>query len=393
MTDREPIHIYLIAGEPSGDALAARLMQALTEKTDGAVVFSGVGGPLMHKQGLKSLFPMSDLSVMGVAEIVPKLPMLINRINKTINSINELSPAIVITVDAPDFCHRVAKKIRPLNIPMVHYVAPSVWAWRPARARKIARLYDHLLTLLPFEPPYFEKEGLPTTFIGHSVIESGADKGDGDKFRRDHHMDADQQILMVLPGSRMGEVGRHMEIFRKTVEMVLLRYPDLQIVIPTLEKTASYIAASCADWRTVPILVEGESAKFDAMAASNVAIAASGTVALELALAALPSVIGYKMNSLTATLARLLIKLDHVNLVNIILGRSVVPEFLLENCRADYLSAAVIELLDNPEKRHEQIEGYKQAMLALGHKKEAPGARAADIVLKLIKERKQNGIR
>ncbi|MEX0582037.1 MAG: hypothetical protein WD185_00080, partial [Sneathiella sp.] len=208
---------YILAGEATGDALAARLMAGLKERAKGGVEFHGVGGPLMSAEGLQSLFPMEELSVMGLLEVLPRLPQLLRRIKQTTTAAKKLSPDIFISVDAPDFSFRVARQLKESSFPKVHYVAPSVWAWRPGRAKKIAALYDHLFTLLPFEPPYFEAVGLPASFVGHSVIESGADKGDGPAFRLRHDIKPEEKLLMLLPGSRRGEVTRHLPIFREAV--------------------------------------------------------------------------------------------------------------------------------------------------------------------------------
>lgn len=343
----------------------------------------GVGGPLMAKEGLNSLFPMEELTVMGIAEVVPKIPQLLKRINQTANAARDANPDIFITVDAPDFSFRVAKKLKAASFPKLHYVAPSVWAWRPGRAAKIAKLYDHLLTILPFEPPYFEKEGLKATFIGHSVIESGAHEGNGEAFRKRHSIAAKSPLMMVLPGSRRGEVSRHLDIFEETVRRVQSRIGDLTLVVPVISKSAEIVCDHVQNWPLDVILVDGEQEKFDAMAASNVALAASGTVGLELGLAKLPAVIAYKMHPLTAYLARKFVKLDYVNLINILLEKEVVPEHLLENCLPEKLAPSLVELFEQESVRSSQIEGYDKALKMLGMGQDAPGLRAADVILGL----------
>ncbi|MCF8467955.1 MAG: lipid-A-disaccharide synthase [Sneathiella sp.] len=378
-----PLKIFILAGEASGDALAAKLMKGIKVKALNAE-FHGVGGPLMMAEGLVSLFPMEELSVMGVFEVLPKLPKLLKRINETAAEVKQLRPDVFITVDAPDFSFRVAKKLEGTNYLKVHYVAPSVWAWRPGRAKKIAALYDHLLTLLPFEPPYFEKEGLPASFVGHSVIETWADKGDGAAFRTRHAISPDDRLLMLLPGSRRSEVTRHLPVFETAIASLRAEIGDFRMIIPVIGRSGDLVRETVKKWAWSPLIIDGEAEKFDAMAAADVALAASGTVALELALARLPTVIAYKMNALTAMIARRFVKLEHVNLVNILLKREVVPEYILENCTADNLSRAVAELFRSEEKRQQQIVSYDQAMVLLGLGGAAPGARAAEIILKLI---------
>lgn len=375
--------VFILAGEPSGDALAARLMRGLKEQTQD-LDFFGVGGPLMAAEGLESLFPMEELSVMGLFEVLPRLPKLLKRIDQTAAEVRRVSPDIFITVDAPDFSFRVTRKLAGTSFPKVHYVAPSVWAWRPGRAKKVAALYDHLLTLLPFEPPYFEAVGLPASFVGHSVIETGAEKGDGPAFRLRHGIGSDEKLLMMLPGSRRGEVSRHLPIFKDAMVQLRAEIGDFRLVVPVIGRAGDIIRAETADWDADILIVEGEAEKFNAMAASDLALAASGTVALELALARLPTVIAYRMNVITNMIARRVVKLDHVNLVNILLKREAVPEYILENCSADNLARGLAELFRSEEKRAQQIVSYEEAMLQLGEGGTAPGARAAEIILKLI---------
>ncbi|MEH6496270.1 MAG: lipid-A-disaccharide synthase [Pseudomonas marincola] len=387
MTDQDPLRVFLVVGEPSGDVLAARLMAGLKTVFSGrSVVFTGVGGPLMAAEGLKSIFPMDELSIMGIAEVVPKIPALLKRINQTADAAINENPDIFITVDAPDFSFRVAKKLQDVSFLKMHYVAPSVWAWRPGRAKKIAALYDHLLTLLPFEPPYFDVVGLPATFVGHSIIESGAKDGNAAAFRDKFQIESSSRNLMLLPGSRRGEVTRHLDVFGQSVQRVAQRIDNLSVVIPVIGKTKPLVQDAIRQWPAKVIIVEGEMDKYDAMAACDVALAASGTVGLELALSHLPSVIAYRMHPITAYLARKLIKLKYANLVNILEDREVVPEHLLEDCTVENLSASLINLFENDQARAAQISGYDHAMKALGIGGEVPGIRAAEVVRKLIEQ-------
>lgn len=390
ISERKTIKCFLVAGEPSGDALAAKLMAGLKQcQPNQEFEFIGVGGPLMAEEGLNSLFPMDELTIMGIAEVVPKIPQLLKRIDETAKAALTSNPDIFISVDAPDFSFRVAKKLKNASFPKVHYVAPSVWAWRPGRAKKVADLYDHLLTLLPFEPPYFEKEGLSATFIGHSVIETGADLGDGQVFRQRYNLAEDATLMMVLPGSRRSEVSRHLDIFKDTVGLVQKQIEDIVIVLPVISKSADTVREHVKTWPMKTILIDGEQEKYAAMAASNISLAASGTVGLELALAKLPGIIAYKMHPITAYLARKFVKLDYVNLINILLKQEIVPELLLEHCTATNLAPALLEILQNKDRQSAQIEGYQKAMAMLGVGKDAPGVRAAEVVLSLIGSGKQ----
>ncbi|MFV3073326.1 lipid-A-disaccharide synthase [Niveispirillum fermenti] len=379
--------IFLIAGEPSGDVLGARLMAALKQATGGQVRFAGIGGERMMAEGLDSLFPMEELTLMGLAELLPRLPGLIRRIDQTAAAILSSKPDAVVTIDAPDFCFRVLKKVRRADkgIRLIHYVAPTVWAWRPGRARKIAAFLDHLLVLLPFEPPYFEAVGLPATFVGHSIVEAGVERGDGPAFRARHGIAPDVPLLCVLPGSRRSEVRLLLPDFAATLAILKQRHPGLHVVIPTLGKVAAAVTAAAAQWPVPSLVVQGDEEKYDAMAASRVALAASGTVALELALARLPAVIAYRIHPLTFYLYRRLIRVKYANLVNIMLDRMLVPERLQQDCTPEKLAVAVDRLLSDPAARREQVDGVAQVARWLGQDgSQTPSQRAADAVLRVI---------
>ncbi|WP_169569179.1 lipid-A-disaccharide synthase [Sneathiella limimaris] len=384
-TDQKQVTFFLIAGEPSGDVLGARLMSAIKSRLPDTAQarFYGVGGPLMLQEGLKSLFPMEELTVMGVAEVIPNLGNLLRRIRQTAKAARTHNPDAFISIDAPDFSFRVAAKLQGVNFPKLHYVAPSVWAWRPGRAKKIAALYDHLLTLLPFEPPYFEKEGLDSTFVGHSILDSGADNGDYLRFRSKFPAVKEDPILMVLPGSRRSEVTRHLPIFQLVVQNLSTKHSDLKVVMPIVGKSAEIVRETVENWSVPVTLIDNEQDKYDAMAAAKVALAASGTVGLELALAKLPSVIAYRMHPITAFLAKRLIKLDYVNLVNILLKSEIVPEYLLDNCRAELLVPALETLLSEKSARQKQLKGYNEAVQLLQEKNIRPADKAAKTVLEV----------
>ena len=346
--------VYLVAGEPSGDALGARLMAALRAETTGPVDFAGVGGPLMAAAGLDSLFPITDISLMGFAEVVPKIPRVLRRVRETARHALDTAPDVMVTIDVPGFSGRLADRLRGRPFPLVHYVAPTVWAWRPGRARKLARRVDHLLTLLPFEPPWFECEGLPASFIGHPIVESRVGQGDAVRFRQEHGLRPDDPVLCVLPGSRAGEVGRLLPVFGAVVRRLAATRPALHLAVPTVPAVEAPVRAAIADWPLRASVITGETGKSDAFAASTAALAASGTVSLELAIAGVPHVIAYAVSPLSAMIARWLIRVQFASLVNILEDRPVVPEFLQSACTAEAILPAVSLLLDDPAARLDQ---------------------------------------
>lgn len=375
----EGLTVYLIAGEPSGDLLGGRLIKALRTLSNDDINILGVGGPHMSSEGLNSLFPMQELSVMGIVEVLPKIPTLLSRIKETASDIMLKKPDVVVTIDAPDFCFRVAKRISGQGIPIVHYVAPSVWAWRPGRAKKVAALVDHVMCLLPFEPPYFIREGVDATFVGHSVLESGAENGDGMAFRNAHDIPPDAPLLCVLPGSRHGEVSRLMDIFGETVAGVQNRVEGLQVVIPTIPSVSAHVRDKSRDWKNT-IVVEGDQQKFDTFNAATASLAASGTVSLELALAGVPSIIAYKMAPISAFIARKFVKLDYVSIVNLILKREAMPELLLEDCTVEKLTPAVADLLNSPDAQDTQKAAFTDALVQLRAEQFTPSEAAARVV-------------
>jgi len=374
--------IFVVAGEPSGDALGGRLMAALQDLTQGRARFVGVGGAAMTAQGLDSLFPMEELSVMGLAEVLPHLPRLIRRVRQTAAEIDAVSPDVVVTIDAPSFAQAVVKRIRNRAIPKIHYVAPTVWAWRPWRVRKIRRHFDMVLALLPFEPPFFERAGVRCAFVGHPVVEYGVMQGDGAGFRRRHLISPEDTLICVLPGSRRGEVSRLAAEFGRTLALLAQNRPGVRAVVPTVPGVAGLVKRLAADWPVPVVVVEDSDEKYAAMAASNAAIAASGTVALELGLAGVPSVIAYRLTPVTALLLRFLVRVRFANLLNLILDLAVVPERLQADCSADILAADVEALLGPAGAA--QIAELRPALAALGIEGEPPSRRAARAVLEAI---------
>jgi lipid-A-disaccharide synthase len=375
------LKIMLVAGEPSGDILGGRLMAGLRDLTERRVSFCGVGGPRMAEQGLDSLFPYADLTVMGLAEVLPRVFRIMGRIAETAELARASGADAVVTIDAPDFSFRVAARLRGLGVPLVHYVAPTVWAWRPGRAAKIAKLYDHLLALLPFEPPYFQRAGLACSFVGHPVIESGAARGDGIGFRRRHGIAEGETLVSVLPGSRRSEVSRLSAPFGVALGLLRARVPQLRAIVPTVPNVAEMVRQATAAWPIPTTVVEGDDDKYGAFAASRAGIAASGTVALELALAGVPHVVAYRVNPVTAFVVRRLVTVRFANLVNLVLDRPVVPELIQDDCRPERLAESVGRLMLDDAARAAQVDGFAEALGRLGAGDEAPSRRAARIVL------------
>lgn len=376
--------VYLVAGEPSGDLLASRLMRALKKKTGGAVRFYGVGGETMAQEGLTSLFDSSELAVMGLMEVIPSIPRILKRISQTVQDIVDKKPDVVVTVDSWSFSARVNKalKARKTGIPQFHYVAPQVWAWKKKRAKTCGRYIDELFALLPYEPPYFEPHGLKTDFVGHPVVEGGASKGDGAAFRKEYGIAAGAPLLCVLPGSRRSETKYLLPVFQETVSRLKRKYPALRVVVPTVVTVAEKVKKAVASWDVPVTVVTGEKARYDAFAAANAALAASGTVALELAMARVPYCIAYKMNPISSFLAPLVVKGKYVNLVNILADKLIVKEFLLKNCRADWLTNEVDLLLSDETYRQTQISQASQVLNLLGAgQAETPSDKVADILL------------
>ena len=375
--------IFLVAGEASGDAIGARLMAALKELTGGKIGFAGVGGEHMRSAGLESLFPMRELSIMGIFEILPHVPNLLRRIRQTETAARRLTASVVVTIDSPDFCFRVAKRLQGSGIPVVHYVAPQVWAWRSGRARKIDKFLDHLLLLFPFEEKYFERTGLATTFVGHPLAEESIGDADGAAFRRHHDIAADETLLVVLPGSRFSEISRHLPIFGATVNALAARQALRCAVIPALPALKRDIAAAAENWNVRVVIVDGSDreAKYAALAASDGALTSSGTATLELAVAGVPMVVAYRANPVTVAVARRIVQVPHIALANIVAGRRAAPEFLQQECTPSRLAPAVENILLDATARDDQIECFRAVSRQLGIGGTAPSELAARAVI------------
>ncbi len=372
--------IYLIAGEQSGDILGARLMRAISAvKPD--TNFAGIGGTAMAAQGLTSLFPMRDLALMGLLEVLPRLRQLRGRIRQTIVDIETRRPDVVVTIDSPGFSLRILRAIAPLGLKRVHYVAPQVWAWREGRVKHFPGLWDKLLCLLPFEPAFFARHNLPAVFTGHPVLESGAGSGDGARFRARHDIPPNALVLTVMPGSRRAEVSRLLPILGAT----LARLPAGVVpVVPIAPTVAEAVRAGTAGWTVKPILVTDEAEKFDAFAASNAALTKSGTSTLELAVAGVPMVVTYRGNPVTIWLVRRMAKVKYACLLNLLADAPIVPELLQDDATPEKLARALNALLTDPAAAAAQVAAFRPVLDSLHPAHGIPSEAAAAAVLALL---------
>lgn len=382
MSGGKKYKVFLVAGEPSGDFIGAKLLSAL-KKTNNTFSFSGVGGEKMVAEGLEEVIPFSDFSIMGIFENLTKTRKLYQNIQALKKHVLETKPDLVITIDFPGFNFRLGKELQDSGIPHMHYVGPTVWAWRPWRAKKIARFLKHLCVMFPFEPPYFEEHGLATTFVGHPLMEEKIHQGNGKAFRKRHKIKQDKQVLLFLPGSRPGELERHIPVFQEVARRLVDKGKDIHVVVPTLEGLVDHIPRE--GWAAPLCVVTDLKEKKDAYGASTLALAASGTIALELALARVPMVIGYRTNPLTAWLVRVLIKIPYVCMVNILLKRPIIPELLQRECTPEQLTRAVLNLLVSDRLKEKQQNAFDTVERMLMPKDKKPSEKAADVVLSLLK--------
>lgn len=378
MSTRRPL-IYLIAGEPSGDLLGGQLVSLF--KDNGWDVL-GIGGERMQANGLQSLFPMEELSIIGIWGILKCLPQLLSRIDQTVKDIRSKRPDVLLTIDSPEFSFRVQKQVhrhgkneRPYQ---AHLVAPTVWAWRSGRAKAISRFLDHLFCLYPFEPPLFEKHGLESSFVGHPIAQEPL--GDGARFRQRHHIQNTELVFCMLPGSRSSEVHTLSPIFKDAASRLYQDHANIRIVIPTLSKHAECIKHHTSNMPSPPIILTTEEERRDAFAASNLALAASGTVSMQLAHARVPMVIGYKIGPFPRSWMRIILKTPWVCMVNILLGRQAVPEFLQTDCSVNKLYDAMRKLLNLPECQvRDLVEAMKLLAPPLGTPAEMIGKKIMEM--------------
>jgi lipid-A-disaccharide synthase len=362
--------VYIITGEASGDILASRLMTALGERLPD-VDFAGVGGETMASQGFRSLFPMSELSVMGFWEVVPRLPKILRRVRQTVDDIDGWQPDVVVTVDSWGFVGEVLKRLkkRGSKIPVVHYVAPQVWAWKKGRAKKTAQLVDRLMTLWPYEPPLFERHGLRSDFVGHPVIENVVKAPEQQR-----------SFLCILPGSRHSEVKRLAPMFGRVAARLQDDFPGLEVVIPTVEGVKEEVAKAFPDAQ----VIMGQQERYEAFRRCRFAIAASGTVSLELTACGVPHIIAYRFSWLTDRMVKMLVRTPFANMINILAGREIIPEFVLENCREELIYEAAHELMRDGAVAREQVQQASEQLAKLKPEGMMPSQKAAEVVVSVI---------
>lgn len=375
-------HIYLVAGEESGDRLGAALIGALRRATDGNVRISGIGGARMAAEGVPSLFPLGDLAIIGFAAIVGSLPKILARIREAADAVIAAKPDVLVIIDSPEFTHRVAKRVRAVapHIPIVDYVCPSVWAWRPGRAGAMQAYVDRVLALLPFEPAAMQRlGGPPTTYVGHPLGEQVARlRPNAEDAKR---RASDPPLLLVLPGSRTGEVGRMAPVFGQALGLVAKRVGALEVVVPAVPRLAEVVGKAVAAWPVPARVVTDPAEKDAAFRTARAALTKSGTSTLELAVAGVPMVAAYQVPLIEELVARLLIKVESAILANLVLGENVVPEFLQRACTPESLAKALVPLLQDSLERRRQVDAFARldAIMEIG--RAVPTERAAAAVL------------
>jgi lipid-A-disaccharide synthase len=385
-------HIFLVAGEESGDRLGAALISAIRKQTQGYAHFSCVGGAHMAAEGVPSLFPLGELAFIGFSSVPVKLPKLLRRIRETADAVIAAKPDVLVIIDCPEFTHRVAKRVRKRapNIPIIDYVCPSVWAWRPGRARVMRGYLEQVLALLPFEPKVVSKlGGPPCTFVGHPLSERLAELRPNElevRLRR-----ADPPLVLVMPGSRASEIRRMAPVFGSTIARVAKEYGPLEAVVPAVPGLADVARAAVASWPVTGRVVTQPDEKHEAFRTARAALTKSGTSTLELSLAGVPMVAAYKVPLIEELAARILIQVPSVILANLVLGENVVPEFLQRDCTAEKLAAALTPLLGDTPERSKQIEAFSRLDKIMEVGVERPSTRAASVILERVGGRKSAG--
>jgi lipid-A-disaccharide synthase len=379
--------IFLIATEESGDRLGAHLMKVLRQRLGGAVQFEGVGGLGMTREGLKSLFPIEELSIIGFSAVVKQLPKLLRLIRQTTDAVLRAGPDILIIIDSPDFTHRVARRVRARDptIPVVDYVSPSVWAWRPSRARTMRTYVDHVLALLPFEPEAYRRlHGPLCTYVGHPLIEQLASLRPNaeEQARRS----GSPPVLLVLPGSRSSEIRHHMVIFGEALDRLQAQGKVFEPILPTMPHLLELVRDGVKSWKVTPQIVVGEQEKRSAFRIATAALAKSGTVTLELALSGVPMVAAYRAGALEARIVLRFVTVQSVILANLVVGENVVPEFVQDDCTADKLAGALGEVLSDSPMRRRQQDAFARMDDVMSTGNQSPSVRAADIVLGMLRK-------
>jgi lipid-A-disaccharide synthase len=383
--------IFLIATEESGDRLGAGLMKVLRQRLGGAVKFEGVGGQSMAREGLASLFAIEQLSIMGLAAVAKQFPMILRHIRETATAVTAASPDILVIIDSPDFTHRVARRVRArdASIPIIDYVSPSVWAWRPGRARAMRAYVDHVLALLPFEPEEYRRlRGPPCSYVGHPLTEQiGVLRPGVDEQKR---RDGQPPVLLVLPGSRRSEINHHMAVFGETLGQLAADGVPFELILPTMPHLLDAVRAGVKRWPVQPRVVVGEQEKRAAFRIARAALAKSGTVTLELALAGVPMVTAYKVGGVEAWVLRRAINVKSVILANLVAGENVIPEFLQGDCTPKKLSQALRDVLGESPLRRRQLDAFAKIEKTMSTGNQSPSVRAADIVLKTMRKSRRS---
>ncbi len=389
MSSSSPQPLVLMAGEPSGDILGSRLMAALKKQAPNKFTFYGVGGAEMLAEGLNPFFPLADLNIMGLTETVSKVGIILKRLRDAKKKILQLNPSAVITIDFPGFNFRLARALRGHGIPLIHYVAPTIWArHKDKRGVKFAQVYDHLLSLFPFEAPFFKDVPLPISFVGHPVMELSAPQN-GQPYRDVIPNPGEKIAIAVLPGSRMSEVRKLIPIFQQTIHLLKTKYPKIEVKIPVVPEVASYIESTKNGWDVPVEIVCGPlNERQKIYEQCWLALAASGSISFELARAQLPMLITYKVSRLTAFIAKRILAIKYVCLLNLLQDKLLVPEFLQENCQPERLSVEMIKLLESPLQRSAQITATQKSLSLLKPKEGYPSERAAQVVLTLLNSKK-----
>jgi lipid-A-disaccharide synthase len=376
--------VFLIATEESGDRLGANLMKVLRQRLGGAVRFEGVGGPSMAREGLVSLFPIEELSIMGFSAVVKELPKLLRLIRETAAAVTQAAPDILVIIDSPDFTHRVARRVRARDpsLPIVDYVSPTVWAWRPGRARAMLGYVNHVLALLPFEPEAYRRlHGPPCSYVGHPLVEQiDTLRPDADEQRR---RDGQPPVLLVLPGSRRGEINHHLAVFGETLGLLDVPFEP---VLPTMPHLQDVVREGVKSWPVQPRIIVSEQEKKAAFRSARAAFVKSGTVTLELALAGVPMVAAYKVGAIEAWILRRVLRGSSVILANLVIGENVVPEFLQEDCAPAKLVPALRDVLSDTPLRRRQTEAFAGLDAIMSTGGQPPSTRAADIVLATLRK-------
>lgn len=387
-------HVFLVAGEESGDRLGASLIAALRQCTQSHARISGVGGAHMAEQGIPSLFPLGDLAIVGFSAIPAALPKILRRIRETADAVVAAHPDVLVIIDSPEFTHRVARRVRGRapTLPIIDYVCPSVWAWRRSRARAMSAYVDHVLALLPFEPKIMtELGGPPCSYVGHPLIEQIAELRPSEPEMRLRR--AGPPLLLVMPGSRAGEIRRMAPVFGAAIARVIEQVEAIEVVVPAVPRLADQIRRATKSWSVPARVITDADEKHEAFRTARAALTKSGTSTLELAVAGVPMIAAYKVSPVEEVVARLLISVPSVILANLVLGENVVPEFLQRDCTAEKLAKALLPLLSDTPERRRQTTAFARldAIMEIG--KAVPSDRAASVVLDCVRGKNKRDVK